>query len=422
MRIGHKVEKNRMTTSRSIGCRLVAAALVFALLAGCAHEKAYKRGDRLSREGQYEQAVAELENAIRMAEEDNHDKAAEKYREKLAQVKLEAGQFFHREAQIRLDRADLGGAQGFIERAVRFCPENQTYEALRQRVIQAIAEAEKVRADALSLAEQRQWQAAVQRMNEALALHQTMPGGEADLKRIRERAYQYYVDRANERLREDNLGEAESEAQTALLYQGEGQEAKAVIQTVKDRREAAVLIKRGRTLLDQGQAQEALTSLERAARLHPSHPEVSELLTRAKRAVCDGWLEQGRAAAAAHDYPTAMRLFQKSQNLLDSYGGVAALLADVRSQLAGLHLKASQQYQQDGAAGIAAFHAAAALTYLPDYVDAQQQLGQSSEQVRQDTAYTVAFTGFKAAPNSSRWRRSSTQPPSNTSRRLIRPT
>jgi tetratricopeptide (TPR) repeat protein len=398
MRIGHKVERNSMATTRSIGCKLAAAALVLAILAGCAHEKAYKRGDRLSREGRYEQAVAELENAIRLAEKDNHDKTAEKYREKLAAVKLEAGQFLHREAQLRFGRAELGEAQGFIERAVKFCPGNQTYEALHGRVIQAIAEAEQVRADALSLAEQRQWQAAVQRMNEALAMYRTMPGGDADLKRIRERAYRFYVDRANERLSEGNLADAESEAQTAMLYKDAGSEAKAVIQTVKDRREAAVLIERAKKLLDQGQAPEALTSLERATRLHPSHPEVSGLLLRAKQAVCDGWLQQGRTAAAARDYPAAMRLFQKSQDLLDSYGGVVALLADVRSQLAGLHLKASQQYQQNGAAGIAAFHAAAALTYLPDGVDAQQQLRQCMEQVRQDIAYAVAFTGFKAAP------------------------
>lgn len=398
MRIGHKVEKEDMTTTRSIGCKLTASVLVLALLAGCAHEKAYKRGDRLSREGRYEQAVAELENAIRLAEDGNHDKTADKYREKLAEVKLEAGQFLHREAQLRLGRAELGEAQGLIERAVRFCPENQTYEALHQRVVQAIAEAEQVRADASSLAEQRQWQAAVQRMNEALAMYRTMPGGDADLKRIRERAYRFYVDRANERLSEGNLADAESEAQTAMLYKDAGSEAKAVIQTVKDRREAAVLIERAKKSLDQGQAQEALTSLERAARLHPSHPEVSSLLLRAKQAVCDDWLAQGRTAAAARDYPAAMRLFQKSQNLLDSYGGVAALLADVRSQLAGLHLKASQQYQQDDAAGIAAFHGAAALTYLPGHFEAQQQLSQCLEQVRQDIAYAVAFTGFKAAP------------------------
>jgi curli biogenesis system outer membrane secretion channel CsgG len=369
----------------------------FLVMAGCAHEKAYKRGDRLSREGQYDQAVAELETAIRLAEDKNSEKAAEKYRKRLEQVKLEAGRFYHREAQIRLDRADLGGAQGFIERAIQFCPQDPTYGSLRERVVQAIAEAEKVRADALSLAEQRQWQAALQRMNEALAMYRTLPGGDADLKRIRDRAYHYYLDRAAERLHEGNLAEAESEAQAALVYQ-DGSEAKTILRTVKDRREAAVLTENGRKLLEQGRAEEALAALERAAKLHASHPEVSGLLSRARQAVCDGWLEQGRAAAEAHDYPMALRLFQKSQGLLDGYGGVAALLADVRSKLAGLHLEASQQYLQDGVAGIGAFHAAAGLTYLPGNPDAQRQLGRCSEQVRRDVSYTVAFTGFKAAP------------------------
>jgi len=388
----------RKRGNRAEACRLGVVALILVLLAGCAQEKAYQRGDKLAREGQYEQAVAELETAIRLAEENHNHRTAEKYREKLEQIKLQAGQFFYREAQIRLDRADLGGAQGFIERCVTFCPQEQTYRSFRQRVLTAIAEAEQVRADALSLAEQRQWQAAVQRMNEALAMYRTMPGGDADLKRIRDRAYRYYVDRANERMQEGNLAEAESEAQAAQVYQQSGPEAKTVIQTVKDRREAAVLIARGRTLLGRGEAEEALPTLERAARLHPSHPDLSDLLGQARRAVCDRWLEQGRAAMATRDYPAAMRLFQKSRNLLEGYGGVDALLADVRSRLAELHLEAARQYQQDGIAGAATFHAAAALSYLPEHFDAQRQLGQCAEQVRQDISYTVAFLGFKAVP------------------------
>ena len=347
-------------------CRLSALVVVLALLAGCAQEKAYQRGERLSREGQYEQAVAELETAIRLAEENHNRKAAEKYRDKLAEVKVQAGQFLYREAQIRLERADLGGAQGYIERCVKFCPQEPTYEALRQRVLQAIAEAERVRADALALAEQRQWQAAGQRMDEALALYRTMPGGEADRQRIRDRAYRYYVDRADERLRAGDLAEAQAEATTALTYQASGREAKTVIETVKNRREAGELIARGQTLLGQGQAEEALRTLERAARLYPSHPDLADLLGRAKRAVCDRRLEQGRTALAARDYPAALRLFQSSRDLLDGYGGVDALLTEVRSRLAERHLELSRQYQQEGAAGIAAFHAGAALSYLPE--------------------------------------------------------
>ena len=103
-------------------------------------------------------------------------------------------------------------------------------------------------------------------------MYRTMPGGDADLKRIRDRAYRYYMDRANERLRADNLAEAESEAQAALVYQPSGQEAKTVIQTVKDRREAAVLIARGRTLLGKGDAEEALANARTGGSAAPVAP------------------------------------------------------------------------------------------------------------------------------------------------------
>jgi tetratricopeptide (TPR) repeat protein len=379
-------------------CRLSALVAVLALLPGCAQEKAYERGERLARQGQYEQAVEELETAIQLAEEHRDRKAAEKYRDKLAEVKVQAGQFLYHEAQNCLERADLGGAQGYIERCVKFCPQEPTYEALRQRVLQAIAEAERVRADALALAEQRQWQAAGQRMDEALALYRTMPGGQADRQRIRERAYRYYADRADEQLRAGDLAAAETEATTALTYQAFGREAMAIIETVKNRREAGALIARGQTLLGQRAPEEALRALEQAARLYPAHPDLADLLGRAKRAVCDRRLEQGLADLAAHEDAAALRLFQSSRDLLEGYGGVDALLTEARSRLADRHLELSRQYSQEGAAGLAAFHAGAALSYLPGSAAAQSQLGQCAGQVRQDVEYTVAFTGFESAP------------------------
>ena len=198
-------------------------------------------------------------------------------------------------------------------------------------------------------------------MNEALALYRTMPAGDANLRHIRERAYGYYIDRAQGKLSESDLANAEAEAQAALLYEGAGKEAKAVIQAVKDRREAAGLIAHGRKLLEQGQAEAAMQELERAAKLHPSHTELPDLLGQARRAVCDGWLAQGRRAMESRNYVAAIRLFDKSRDLLRDYGGVDALLADARSRLGEDHLKTSRQHQQEGASGTAVLHAAAAL-------------------------------------------------------------
>ncbi len=368
------------------------------LAAGCAHQKAYKRADRLSQQGQYERAVEELETAIRLAEESGNDKAADRYRARLDEVKQQAGQFFYRDAEIRFKQADLGAAQGFIERCVKYCPQEQTYWLFRERVLKAIAEAEQMRGDALALAEQRQWREAVLRMNEALAVNRTMPGGQADLKKIQDRAYQYYLDRAQERLRENDLPGAEAQAQTALSYQQNGKEAKGVIQTVADRREAARLIARGRTFLDQGNAEAALDTLEQAHRLHPEHADLPDLLERARRAVCDQWLAQGRRSMEAREYAAALRLFRKSQDLLRGYGGVDALLSEAKSRLAEIHLNASRQFRQSGADGSAVFHATMALGYRPDDIEAQRQLGQSAEAVRQEVGYTIAFAGFRAAP------------------------
>jgi len=376
--------------------------MVLTLLAiGCAHEAAYKRGTRLSEQAQFDRAIEELETAVRLAEDKNSRKAAQRYRERLEEVKQQAGRFFYQEAEIRFKQADLGTAQGLIEKCVKYCPQEQTYWSFRQRVLQAITDAEQVRAEALALAEQRQWDQALQRMNEALAMYRTLPGGDGDLRQIRDRAYRYHVDRAQERLRQDDLAGAETEAQAALHFQEGGRDAEAVVQAVADRREAAQLITRGRTSLEQGDSEEALRALERANRLHPAHPDLPELLGRARRAVCDLWLEQGRQAMQAGDYPAALRLFRKSRDLLDGYGGVGTLLNDAQSRLAELHLEGSRQYERDGANGLAVLHAAIALGYQLDSPEARRQLGQCTELLREEVHYTIGFAGFRAPPQHS---------------------
>ncbi len=79
------------------------------IAAGCAHKKAYKRATRFSQEGQYVQAIEELETAIRLAEEGNNNKTADRYREELEQTKQRAGQFYYREAELCFGQADLAG-------------------------------------------------------------------------------------------------------------------------------------------------------------------------------------------------------------------------------------------------------------------------------------------------------------------------
>jgi tetratricopeptide (TPR) repeat protein len=378
--------------------KLAGVAILIALLAGCAQEQAFKRGEKLAREGQYDLAVAEMESAVSLAEEHSNHKTAERYRQKLEQVKQQAGQFYYHEAELRFGRADLAGAQGLLDKCVKYCPQEQTYEAFRQRVLKATADAEQLRNEALSLAQQEQWQAAVQKMNDALAMNRTMPGGDGDLTQIKERAYRYYLDRAQSRLWENDLDGAEAEAQTALGFQPGGTQAKTVLQTVKDRREAIGWIARGRTLLEQGDAEEALRALERAAKLHPTHADLPDLLGRARRGTCDHWLEQGKQQMDAHQYAAAIHLFLDSQDLLQGYGGVDALLSDVRSQLAKAHLEASRQSEQSGNNGCAVLHATAALGYLPDSIDAGQQLARSAGRVLQEVSYTIAFAGFRGGP------------------------
>lgn len=380
-----------------LGYRTAALLLLLTLvLAGCAHEKAYKRSARLSEDKQYARAIEELEQAIALAEKGNKDKAAERYREKLVFVKIEASRYYYAQAETCFTRGDLGKAHTHIERCVTYCPEDQSYRAFRQRVQAAVAEAETMRTEALSLADEKQWKAAVDRMNEALGVYSTMPGGQGDLKHIKDRAYQYFLAQAEEKLRDNDLTGAEAQAQTALAYRDTGPEATSVLNTVKGRREATTLISRGRILLEGGNYDEALRVLERALDLHPSQADLPGLLASARQGVCEAWIVQGRAAMDAGQHAQALVLFGKSRDLLPGYGDTATLIAENQTQLIRTHMEASRQHLDDGLPGCAIVHAATVLGYDRLHTDARRQLNQSAAQVREAVHYAVALAGIRA--------------------------
>jgi tetratricopeptide (TPR) repeat protein len=370
--------------------------LVLVTAAGCAYEKAYDRGMELAQQGQYERAVAELQNAIRLAEDKHAGDTAARYRESLEEVKRAAGQFYYRQAQSQFEQADLAAAQSSIDRAIGYCPQDTAYPALRQRIGSAIASAEAIRTEALSLARQRQWRPAVERMNEALRIHRTLPGAEAELKSIRERAYQYYLAQAQDKLLNNDLDGAETQAQSALSYIDSGREARSLLQTVVNRRQASSLIANGRGLLERGEPEEALHAFEQAQARYPSQADLPGLLAKARQAACDHWIAQGRQAMDAGQFPAAIRLFQKSRNVLRDYGNSDALITDAKSRLAAVHLEVSRRCLQSGASGSAAFQAAVALGYKSSFPEAQSQLGQCLAQVHQDISYTIEFVGFES--------------------------
>ncbi|MBN1361911.1 MAG: hypothetical protein JW993_15045 [Sedimentisphaerales bacterium] len=392
-----RVERPSELRRRGLAFGLTGLWVAAVLLAGCAQQKAYKRGARLSEQGQYEQAVAELEKAIQLAEDNRNRRTAQRYREKLDETKRLASEFYYRNAEQDFRRADLAGALSSIERSIKYRPIAPQYLAFRDRIQKAIAEAEQIRAEALSLADQRQWQVAVERMNEALRMHRTLPGGTGDLKQIQERAYQYHVSQAQEQLLGDNLAAVEAEAQSALTYRQGGNEARNLLQTVNDRREAAGLVTRGQSLLQQTDYEEALRVLQQAQRLHPSRAGLSDLVDQARRGVCDEWLGQGREALAGGQYATALKLFQRSRDLLSGYGSVDALIADAQSRLAQSHLELAEHCLTSGYAGAAALHATVALGYEPTLFEAQRRLGQAIGQVQEQVRYTIDFVGFQAA-------------------------
>ena len=380
-----------MKSDMGVFTRISVCLIMTAVVAGCAHQKAYKKADQYVNQQDYDRAVRSLQEAIDLADK---PKTIEKYQARLSEVRREAAHHYYRQAEDHFAAADLNSALKCIGNAIRYQPAVTRSHDLQKRIRVAIQLAEQHHGEAMALADKKQWREAVTALNRVSREHTTMVGLSADIAQVKQRAYADYLAKAKAHLNEDELDGAAENANLALTFVGSGRAAQDLIKTVEDRREAKRLIALARRQLAAGSHEEALALLTEASQLHASAEDLVELMAQAKQGVCDLWMNQAEVALQQESRATALPLLIRCRELLPGYGDVDQKIASVRAGLSEQHLAQVALYQRLGLPGTALCHAVAALEYSDQGAEAREQLRVNMQAIQKAIQYGVVYGGF----------------------------
>jgi hypothetical protein len=382
-----------MKREMGVFLRISTCLILLAVVAGCAHQKAYKRADKHVQQQNYDQAVRSLQEAINLADK---AKTIAKYEARLREVRQEAAHFYYQQAEEDFAAADLSSALQCIGHAIRYQPALSRFHDLQRQIKSAIQLAEMHHAEAMALADTGQWREAVTALQRLSREYATMPGLKADLSQVKQHAYMDYLGQAKRLLGEEDLDGAAEKANLALTFVGEGHAARDLIRTVEDHREAERLIALARRQLAAKSPEEALGLLTQARQLHASAQDLVELTLQAKQGVCDLLIAQAEVHLEQESQVTALPLLLRSSDLLPGYGQVAEKIASVRAGMSAQHLAQAALYQKQELQGAALCHAVAALEYSDGGPAAREQLRVSMQAVQKAIQYSVVYGGFSA--------------------------
>lgn len=380
-----------MKSHTGVFFRISTCLILAAVFAGCAHQKAYKKADQYAEQQNYDQAVRSLQEAIDLTDK---PKTVAKYQARLSEVRKEAAHYYYRLAEDHFAAADLNSALQCVGHAIRYQPSVTRSHELQKRVRSAIQLAEQHHAEAMALADKKQWREAVTALKRVSREHATMVGLKADLEQVRQRAYDDYLAKGTVCLNEGDLDGAAENANLALTFVGRGRGAQDLIKTVEDRREAKRLIALARRQLAARSHEEALNLLTQASQLHASADDLVELMAQAKKGVCDLWMGQAEVALQRESRATALPLLQRCRDLLPGYGDVDRKIAEVRAGLSEQHLAQTALYQKLGLHGTSLHHALAAMAYSDESAEAREQLRVSMQAIQEAIQYGVMYGGF----------------------------
>ena len=373
--------------------RVIACLILVSVFAGCAHQKAYKKADQYALQQNYDLAVRSLQEAIDLADK---AKTIEKYQARLSEIRREAAHHYYGRAEADFAAADLSSALQCIGHAIRYQPAVSRSHDLQKRIQSAIQLAERHHAEAMALADNSQWREAVTALQRVSREHRTMPGLNADIQHVNQRAYNDYLLKGNQLLSQGDLDGAAENANLALTFMSSGRAAQDLIRTVEDRREAKRLIALARRQLAAKSPEAALELLNKASQLHASAKDLVELMSQAKQGVCDLWMARAEVLLEQESRVAALPLLLKSRDLLPGYGQVEQKIASVRAGLTEQHLAQAALYQTLGLEGAALCHAVAALEYGGEGSEAREQLRVSMQAIQKAIQYSVVYGGFKA--------------------------
>ncbi|MCG3180049.1 MAG: hypothetical protein BIFFINMI_02403 [Phycisphaerae bacterium] len=313
---------------------LALAAATTIGLPGCA-KYYYSEGQDYLAAKKYDSAIESFSKAV---EEDPEEPL---YQQALADAKNQAATYYLTQAGSSLAGHRLATATSQANRALSLRPGDAQATALLAQINDQRGQAEAKRTEARSLTSGGQFDAALAKMREAMAIDAELPGGQSDANAIVAAAVNFHLAAARTAVAAAQWDQAETSARNALTYDRNNVEANQVLTQVTKGREADRLVGMAQAAIASGRLEDALNALTQADQLNPGQPRIAALLQTTKQSVCDQYLTEGDQLATAGKAADALAAYNKSKQLLPGYGEVDARMDKVRKAVAATYKQAA---------------------------------------------------------------------------------
>jgi len=357
---------------------------------GCASRKAFRRGTEMQEAGRYDEAVSHFEEAVRLKPK------REKYAVALAEAREQAAQYHLSEAKTHLTSRDLVTAQSEIDMALGYSADDASARALRKQVTGEVSRAESLMADARRLGSLREWDRALARISDAIAVHRTLPGAPEEAVRLRRSALEDYLSQGRERLNDSLWGEAAQLARKAATYDANDRRPERLLRLIADRKEAERLVQTAQERGREGRHDEAIRMLERAASLHPERTDVPKLIRAEKTSICQTLIVAGQAAAQEGRLEDALDSYRKSETVIRSYGDISSRIAATEKLIADRQIKAASDARGKGLWGQAFARYLLAQELRPTLVS-RGVLDDCRSNILKRTRYRIGMVGLRSS-------------------------
>lgn len=307
---------NRKEPKKPLGLGLIFTfsllTLYFSLM-GCAQNPNYVKGQALVRQGQWEEAVASLKEAVRSEPQNT------KYQRELAAAQKALANHYY----------SLG--QKALNSSPRDLPRILLAKSYFQKTLQ----------------NNPQYEGAKENLSQSILLEET-------LQKERDEVYER-VKKAQGR---HDWNTARQELQKILLIDSSYVPAREALRFTEKMLEVEVLLKEAKEAREKGDKnkrwEEAPKLLEEAQRLYPQSSDVKDALYKLKMQRVAEWVAQGDKFFTAKQYPEAINFYRRALALVpDHQKAVEGLDFAVGAQAEKHYLRA-KNYQQKGLGGNAA--------------------------------------------------------------------
>lgn len=357
---------------------LISTLVLFSIL-GCAQNPHYVKGQSLTKEGQWEEAVAEFKAAVR-AEPQNT-----RYQRVLAATQKTLAQHYYSLGQKALNSPQLDGphilqAKAYFQKALENDPKIPGAKEGLSRSILLEEAWLKARGEAFNRAKEAQrqgdWALARQEFQKVLQLDPTYnPAREALQFTEKMLSVEVLLKQAHKAQDEGDKKKAKELYQAAATLLPQYGPAQAAYQKLEQEERKELAWQRlalAQLLIKSKRWEEAQKLLEEAQSIDEQSPQIKNTLYTVKMKRVEDLVAQGDSFFAAKKFEEATGFYRRALSIVPDYKGAVDGLDFAVGALAEAHYLQAKAYQQKNLWGNAAAELEICQQWVPHYKDSQE--------------------------------------------------